>query len=95
MYACMYACMYVSLVLAARLAACDQAVCEIEQSVFVWQLSSVPGEYFSLKQLRVQFADVSGHILVVSLIGAASDLQQLGVPPQPLYLVLAHISIAT
>ena len=39
--------------------------------------------------------DISGHVLVVRLVGAAANLQQLGVPPEALHLVLTHIAVAS
>ena len=38
---------------------------------------------------------VTDHILVVGLERAASDLQEFGVPPQPLHLVLIAVPVST
>lgn len=40
-------------------------------------------------------ADVATHVLVVRLVGASTDLVQLGVSPQSLHLVFSHISISS
>jgi hypothetical protein len=47
-----------------------------------------------LEDLGVVLADIAGHVLVVGLVGASADLQQLGVSPQPLHLVFTHIAVA-
>lgn len=39
--------------------------------------------------------DIMHHVLVVRLIRSATDLKQLRVAPEALYVVLAHITIAT
>mmetsp|Transcript_50457 Transcript_50457/g.134937 ORF Transcript_50457/g.134937 Transcript_50457/m.134937 type:complete len:332 (-) Transcript_50457:365-1360(-) len=38
--------------------------------------------------------EVPDHVLVVGLVGAAADLQELGVPPEALDVVLADVAVA-
>jgi hypothetical protein len=59
-----------------------------------WNIDCVRIDLESLK-LDMEPLKVSDHVLVVRFIRSAPNLKQLGVSPQALYFILAHISIAS